>query len=40
MFVDTNPDGDKIIYTKNIRFVLAAVKGTILQLNLKEHNPV
>ncbi|KAJ3600156.1 hypothetical protein NHX12_034106 [Muraenolepis orangiensis] len=44
MFVDLNPDSDKIIYshftcatdTENIRFVFAAVKDTILQLNLKE----
>ncbi|XP_033973809.1 guanine nucleotide-binding protein G(q) subunit alpha [Trematomus bernacchii] len=48
MFVDLNPDGDKIIYshftcatdTENIRFVFAAVKDTILQLNLKEYNLV
>ncbi|KPP67342.1 guanine nucleotide-binding protein G(q) subunit alpha-like, partial [Scleropages formosus] len=46
MFVDLNPDSDKIIYshftcatdTENIRFVFAAVKDTILQLNLKEYN--
>uniref|UniRef100_A0A803W7B8 Uncharacterized protein n=1 Tax=Ficedula albicollis TaxID=59894 RepID=A0A803W7B8_FICAL len=39
---------DKIIYshftcatdTENIRFVFAAVKDTILQLNLKEYNLV
>ncbi|EHA97623.1 Guanine nucleotide-binding protein subunit alpha-11 [Heterocephalus glaber] len=48
MFVDLNPDSDKIIYshftcatdTENIRFVFAAVKDTILQLNLKEYNLV
>lgn len=48
MFVDLNPDTDKIIYshftcatdTENIRFVFAAVKDTILQLNLKEYNLV
>ncbi|KAG8188271.1 hypothetical protein JTE90_012105 [Oedothorax gibbosus] len=50
MFVDLNPDsGSKsIIYshftcatdTENIRFVFAAVKDTILQLNLKEYNLV
>jgi len=48
MFVDLNPDPDKIIYshftcatdTENIRFVFAAVKDTILQLNLKEYNLV
>lgn len=47
-FVDLNPDPDKIIYshftcatdTENIRFVFAAVKDTILQLNLKEYNLV
>nr|XP_020750915.1 guanine nucleotide-binding protein subunit alpha-11 [Odocoileus virginianus texanus] len=46
--VDLNPDSDKIIYshftcatdTENIRFVFAAVKDTILQLNLKEYNLV
>ncbi|CAG7724458.1 unnamed protein product [Allacma fusca] len=46
MFVDLNPDSEKIIYshftcatdTENIRFVFAAVKDTILQLNLKEYN--
>jgi len=46
MFVDLNPDPDKIIYshftcatdTENIRFVFAAVKDTILQHNLKEYN--
>lgn len=48
MFVDLNPDSDKIIYshftcatdTENIRFVFAAVKDTILQLNLREYNLV
>ncbi|XP_037091746.1 guanine nucleotide-binding protein G(q) subunit alpha isoform X1 [Pollicipes pollicipes] len=48
MFVDLNPDAEKIIYshftcatdTENIRFVFAAVKDTILQLNLKEYNLV
>uniref|UniRef100_A0A8C1X349 Guanine nucleotide-binding protein subunit alpha n=2 Tax=Cyprinus carpio TaxID=7962 RepID=A0A8C1X349_CYPCA len=48
MFVNLNPDSDKIIYshftcatdTENIRFVFAAVKDTILQLRLKEYNLV
>ncbi|CAK1546106.1 unnamed protein product [Leptosia nina] len=48
MFVDLNPDAEKIIYshftcatdTENIRFVFAAVKDTILQSNLKEYNLV
>lgn len=48
MFVYLNPDPDKVIYshftcatdTENIRFVFAAVKDTILQLNLKEYNLV
>jgi len=48
MFTDLNPYPDKIIYshytcatdTENIRFVFAAVKDTILQLNLKEYNLV
>uniref|UniRef100_A0A673N1N8 Guanine nucleotide-binding protein subunit alpha n=2 Tax=Sinocyclocheilus rhinocerous TaxID=307959 RepID=A0A673N1N8_9TELE len=48
MFVDLNPDSEKIIYshftcatdTENIRFVFAAVKDTILQLTLKEYNLV
>lgn len=48
MFVELNPDSDTIIYshftcatdTENIRFVFAAVKDTILQLNLKEYNLV
>lgn len=47
-FVDLNPDSDKTIYshftcatdTENIRFVFAAVKDTILQLNLREYNLV
>lgn len=48
MFAELNPDPDKTIYphftcatdTENIRFVFAAVKDTILQLNLKEYNLV
>ncbi|XP_034941094.1 guanine nucleotide-binding protein G(q) subunit alpha isoform X4 [Chelonus insularis] len=48
MFVDLNPDNEKIIYshftcatdTENIRFVFAAVRDTILQFNLKEYNLV
>ncbi|KAI0986024.1 hypothetical protein GJ496_010672 [Pomphorhynchus laevis] len=48
MYLDLNPDSDKIVYshftcatdTENIRFVFAAVKDTILQLNLKEYNLV
>ena len=48
MFVDLNPDPDKIVYshftcatdTENIRFVFAAVRDTILQYNLKEYNLV
>jgi len=48
IFVELNPDPDKIIYshftcatdTDNIRFVFAAVKDTILQLNLREYNLV
>lgn len=48
MFVELNPDPQKIIYshftcatdTENIRFVFAAVKDTILQLNLAEYNLV
>jgi GTPase SAR1 family protein len=48
MFADLNPDEHKTIYphftcatdTENIRFVFAAVKDTILQLNLKEYNLV
>ena len=46
MFVDQNPDSEKSIYshftcatdTENIRFVFAAVKDRILQLNLKEYH--
>ena len=48
MFVELNPDPEKIIYshftcatdTENIRFVFAAVKDTILQANLREYNLV
>ena len=48
MFVDLNPDSDKIIYshftcatdTDNIRFVFHAVKDYILQKNLEEYNLV
>ncbi|XP_018328194.1 guanine nucleotide-binding protein G(q) subunit alpha isoform X3 [Agrilus planipennis] len=48
MFVDLNPDAEKIIYshftcatdTENIKFVFAAVKDTILQSNLREYNLV
>ncbi|XP_065181791.1 guanine nucleotide-binding protein G(q) subunit alpha-like [Sycon ciliatum] len=48
MFAELNPDPEKTIYphftcatdTENIRFVFAAVKDTILQLNLKEYNLV
>ncbi|XP_045470849.1 guanine nucleotide-binding protein G(q) subunit alpha isoform X1 [Harmonia axyridis] len=48
MFVDLNPDTEKIIYshftcatdTENIKFVFAAVKDTILQSNLREYNLV
>ena len=48
MFVQLNPDTDKIVYshftcatdTENIRFVFAAVRDTILQANLKEYNLV
>ncbi|KAG2465750.1 GNA14 protein, partial [Polypterus senegalus] len=48
MYQDQNPDKEKVIYshftcatdTENIRFVFAAVKDTILQLNLKEFNLV
>ncbi|GAA53621.1 guanine nucleotide binding protein (G protein) alpha q polypeptide [Clonorchis sinensis] len=48
LFVELNPDPHKIIYshftcatdTENIRFVFAAVKDTILQLNLAEYNLV
>ena len=46
MFVDQNTDSEKSIYshftcatdTENIRFVFAAVKDRILQLNLKEYH--
>uniref|UniRef100_A0A8D0E0E9 Guanine nucleotide-binding protein subunit alpha n=1 Tax=Salvator merianae TaxID=96440 RepID=A0A8D0E0E9_SALMN len=46
LYQDQNPDKEKTIYshftcatdTENIRFVFAAVKDTILQLNLKEFN--
>ena len=50
MFVDLNPDTEKTIYShftcatdtdaENIRFVLAAVKDSILQLNRKEYKLV
>ncbi|XP_022243132.1 guanine nucleotide-binding protein G(q) subunit alpha-like isoform X2 [Limulus polyphemus] len=48
MYLAQNPDPDRMIYshftcatdTENIRFVFAAVKDTILQLNLKEFNLV
>ncbi|XP_054438977.1 guanine nucleotide-binding protein subunit alpha-14 [Pteronotus mesoamericanus] len=48
LYQDQNPDKEKVIYshftcatdTENIRFVFAAVKDTILQLNLKEFNLV
>jgi len=48
MFLDLNPDPEKMIYshftcatdTENIIFVFAAVKDTILHLNLKEYNLV
>ncbi|XP_066567207.1 guanine nucleotide-binding protein subunit alpha-14 [Amia ocellicauda] len=48
MYQDQNPDKEKTVYshftcatdTENIRFVFAAVKDTILQLNLKEFNLV
>uniref|UniRef100_UPI00398F83E3 guanine nucleotide-binding protein subunit alpha-14 isoform X1 n=2 Tax=Pristiophorus japonicus TaxID=55135 RepID=UPI00398F83E3 len=47
-YQNQNPDKEKVIYshftcatdTENIRFVFAAVKDTILQLNLKEFNLV
>ncbi|EOB03535.1 Guanine nucleotide-binding protein alpha-14 subunit, partial [Anas platyrhynchos] len=46
LYQDQNPDKEKVIYshftcatdTENIRFVFAAVKDTILQLNLREFN--
>jgi len=48
MFIDMNPDPNKIIYnhftqgtdTENIAVVFAAVKDTILQLNMAEYNLV
>ncbi|XP_006122539.1 guanine nucleotide-binding protein subunit alpha-14 [Pelodiscus sinensis] len=48
LYQDQNPDDEKVIYshftcatdTENIRFVFAAVKDTILQLNLREFNLV
>ncbi|KAK2513851.1 hypothetical protein Q9233_015244 [Columba guinea] len=48
LYQDQNPDKEKAIYshftcatdTENIRFVFAAVKDTILQLNLREFNLV
>ncbi|XP_077200852.1 guanine nucleotide-binding protein subunit alpha-14 isoform X2 [Paroedura picta] len=48
LYQDQNPDKEKVIYshftcatdTENIRFVFAAVKDTILQINLKEFNLV
>ncbi|XP_074876615.1 guanine nucleotide-binding protein subunit alpha-14 [Buteo buteo] len=48
LYQDQNPDKEKVIYshftcatdTENIRFVFAAVKDTILQLNLRESNLV
>ncbi|XP_068409996.1 guanine nucleotide-binding protein subunit alpha-14 [Eschrichtius robustus] len=48
LYQDQNPDQEKVIYshftcatdTENIRFVFAAVKDTILQLNLREFNLV
>ncbi|KAA0186209.1 Guanine nucleotide-binding protein G(Q) subunit alpha [Fasciolopsis buskii] len=48
MFVELNPDPEKIIYshftcatdTENILSVFAAVKDTMVQLNLKEYNLV
>ncbi|XP_012291006.2 guanine nucleotide-binding protein subunit alpha-14 [Aotus nancymaae] len=48
LYQDQNPDKQKVIYshftcatdTENIRFVFAAVKDTILQLNLREFNLV
>ncbi|XP_037654017.1 guanine nucleotide-binding protein subunit alpha-14 isoform X1 [Choloepus didactylus] len=48
LYQDQNPDKEKVIYshftcatdTENIRFVFAAVKDTILQLNLREFNLV
>ncbi|XP_015704679.1 guanine nucleotide-binding protein subunit alpha-14 isoform X1 [Coturnix japonica] len=48
LYQDQNPEKEKVIYshftcatdTENIRFVFAAVKDTILQLNLREFNLV
>ncbi|XP_053158552.1 guanine nucleotide-binding protein subunit alpha-14 isoform X2 [Hemicordylus capensis] len=48
LYQDQSPDKEKVIYshftcatdTENIRFVFAAVKDTILQLNLREFNLV
>ncbi|KAM9167576.1 guanine nucleotide-binding protein subunit alpha-14 [Mergus octosetaceus] len=48
LYQDQNPNKEKVIYshftcatdTENIRFVFAAVKDTILQLNLREFNLV
>uniref|UniRef100_A0A669Q6I4 G protein subunit alpha 14 n=1 Tax=Phasianus colchicus TaxID=9054 RepID=A0A669Q6I4_PHACC len=48
LYQDQNPDKEKVIYAhftcstdaENIRFVFAAVKDTILQLNLREFNLV
>ncbi|KAJ1206571.1 hypothetical protein NDU88_001974 [Pleurodeles waltl] len=48
LYQDQNPDKEKVVYshftcatdTENIRFVFAAVKDTILQLNLREFNLV
>ncbi|XP_025956029.1 guanine nucleotide-binding protein subunit alpha-14 [Dromaius novaehollandiae] len=48
LYQDQNPDKEKVIYshftcatdTENIRFVFAAVKDTILQINLREFNLV
>ncbi|XP_066474221.1 guanine nucleotide-binding protein subunit alpha-14 [Tiliqua scincoides] len=48
LYQDQNPNKEKVIYshftcatdTENIRFVFAAVKDTVLQLNLKEFNLV
>ncbi|CAN7980035.1 unnamed protein product [Ixodes pacificus] len=48
VYLDSNPDTKRMVYshftcatdTENIRFVFAAVKDTILQLNLKEYNLV
>lgn len=48
LYQNQNPDKEKVVYshftcatdTENIRFVFAAVKDTILQLNLREFNLV